>query len=1405
MSSLSPSEWNIYNPSVIRDSINGRLGYQQTFGTTYISGATQAIAIHQNPLDSSSTAGDAVLYIGTTNGGIYMRSYDYSTDTWADEWDWLSQPTATAGSGYEGNQGIGTLAVSPDGSLIAVGRGNPSNYNFYTPNGPALQFGQIQPDGSINWLVTPAPDVLAGLPNAGNIRNLEWRTDGLYVSTAGGANGTTYRGYVYRLKIDASGQLTEPATEIESYPLPMPLDGLSQGSDSVYFSMATAGIYYIDGSAQAQLIDSQSSGWSELWNTRLTNREMVGRIVVAEDPAVSGGRVILVGWYQYPASGDVATGLVSHVDRISLDQTNAVTSVESLDFTGKAGSGQAAIVGWYGNYSLAFDTADATLNTVLVGGNQYSTNHPDNAAAYSFTGGLVRGAFDTGGISAVYGPYATTDGQLVEQSLYIGAPHADSRTIAYLQTPDGSQLIASDDGGIWQLSPSSQDPSVLTWSSLNAPGLHSLETISSGWDARSNSLIQAHQDNAISLSKVGDTYSSNIWQGDGNLALIDGAMPTDQTADTWTYVNSQKYMIAGYVLGLALDSTGSIDTIRQLTLTTNVDGSSVQPVALAETYALAYAGLSTASAPSSFPAEVNPYRSGDIVLAGNSGIYETFVPNWSDYASATAIGTLQVVPVIPGDTAARQVTAVSIGSIAAQSAEAAAKPFFWDAMVATTWNASTQQSVVWYRNATSLDSVPSSLADVSTSFLSSIQLSATALSNRIITDVAHVTDANGQLTALYALEGQQSLRYLSVSAATLPLSPTSTDEGAALIVVQGENVTRLPYAQLAGLSDLVQSGDMYGPTSIEILPAKDGRPAELIVGGEHGLYRSYLDGEGNPLRFEAMSIHGLGDGVQYGSAIMELTYNAADDLLVASVLGGGSFLYSRSGDIGSTPANPSQLVISETTVPQNAAEMLDKRGNSVKGNFAIELPDSAFDDSGIATANFVIPDVALWKQHIEGVSLYQSVVGDFNLLDTTESTIRERLTFTDFASLRLGTFLTKSNAQELPTVVLPFQVELLNSSGDIVETVTSSINLVPNGTTPSFARYTGWLPEGRAVFQAKYGFGDGVDFQKLPFYIKAALPASLPEGTEIFAYQVAGQTGAIIYDGQTYVPGDAGYTEAALADRLDTGVSLSAGQTSAADGLILPDLTALFEQGDLSAFLQTEGNYFGTTMTVSMPEVYGQGIPNQTPLIGIGMQYPDGEIALTTVDLSDFSGNTINFNPGQENQAVTLDVGYGGIFAAQQTGGDISIAKLGRLDSSVGFVRVDDLFGTIDGITPGEDGYAQAALGRSISEGLDVSLTQGYGTSQTYTLGGFVAGCYYACYITPDAQTAAQALSNLPVSAEEATNHVLFSFDQANPTTSQQGQGAAIPFSNDMIAFEDMPLAGDMDFNDIVIYFGSVV
>lgn len=120
MSSLVPKEtWFSTGNDFLIDGLWGRLGVQESFGETRVSGATNGLAAVDDP-----DTGQTFLYAGSVNGGLYLRSYDKAKDRWAKNWTWLTKP----GSTYQGSQGIGIITPSPDGKFLAVGQGNASNY-----------------------------------------------------------------------------------------------------------------------------------------------------------------------------------------------------------------------------------------------------------------------------------------------------------------------------------------------------------------------------------------------------------------------------------------------------------------------------------------------------------------------------------------------------------------------------------------------------------------------------------------------------------------------------------------------------------------------------------------------------------------------------------------------------------------------------------------------------------------------------------------------------------------------------------------------------------------------------------------------------------------------------------------------------------------------------------------------------------------------------------------------------------------------------------------------------------------------------------------------------------------------------------------------------------------------------
>jgi Domain of unknown function (DUF4114) len=132
-------------------------------------------------------------------------------------------------------------------------------------------------------------------------------------------------------------------------------------------------------------------------------------------------------------------------------------------------------------------------------------------------------------------------------------------------------------------------------------------------------------------------------------------------------------------------------------------------------------------------------------------------------------------------------------------------------------------------------------------------------------------------------------------------------------------------------------------------------------------------------------------------------------------------------------------------------------------------------------------------------------------------------------------------------------------------------------------------------------------------------------------------------------------------------------------------------------------------------------------------------------------------------------------------------------DNFIGFYQIADVNGGIDfdgngtiDIRPGDTGYTQAALRGRIA-GLDMNvMNQGTATFTTNLDGGSI----YAPFIVANGKPEA-LLDNNPKNDPA----VYFAFLGANPDKFDHIR----LLGNNTWGFEDLPLGGDMDYNDVVI------
>ncbi len=134
-----------------------------------------------------------------------------------------------------------------------------------------------------------------------------------------------------------------------------------------------------------------------------------------------------------------------------------------------------------------------------------------------------------------------------------------------------------------------------------------------------------------------------------------------------------------------------------------------------------------------------------------------------------------------------------------------------------------------------------------------------------------------------------------------------------------------------------------------------------------------------------------------------------------------------------------------------------------------------------------------------------------------------------------------------------------------------------------------------------------------------------------------------------------------------------------------------------------------------------------------------------------------------------------------------------KFKNEVGVLRVDDAMGTVNGVRPGDPGYAQQALtraerqvlfarGETVGKGVDLSLQ---------------AGDYWVFYLIQDS-TRADWLAENPDNRLDGETIAFFSVTAANPDQFNHVQRTELGDGMVQLAWEDLTGGGDQDFNDVI-------
>ncbi len=1009
---------------IIRDPVTGRLAVPEHYGEALISGSANTPVIRQDPLTKN-----ALLYIGASNGGVYLRRYTYAEDRWSDGWTWVSKP----GSGYTGSQSIGALSISPDGQLLAVGQGNPSNYNGFGVPGNGIQIGRIQPDGTLHWVETDPG--IAPILRYLNVRSLSW-TGGntvcpecwvLSSSTLNIDNGRYLGSRLLALLVpdgtiallqrgafDSWNLTTDTVRSLSSSPV------LVAGYNTMDFSPAylnQVGILQRDGSVVALGGDRYGTYLQSLYLQQLK----IARISVYPQ-LVNGTIVAFIG--SYDGKDDI-----SRIDRLVIDPvTYALMDVSTAPVQGKIGNSQAANLKYYGNFSLSANPLDPGALTVFSGGNQYADDK-----AFTYAGGLVSVGFgSTPGVTDyLYGPLKNSGGEA--DGAQPGAPHADSRTIAYYDTPHGPALIQSDDGGIWQLGLDGNS----WWKSLTAAGLNTLEVMTSDWNSTTKSLVAAYQDNAASLGSFGQPSSHNLLSGDGQIAFFDDGGPLGVQGLTDAYFQAQEYLGSenSGLIRSALNKSGFITSYDMVHMFLRWDE---QRIPFAEWLAFKAQGLGV---PFQAPIAPNAYRPGDIVMAGRFNVYETIPVDAMDLPNSLVFEPLFDFNVNPLQDPERLDT-YWVNALDNQGSALPQSRYdsLYTGLQILDADAKLKFSGIYGRqrgDEMKLEPI--------------YQMQGTA--DGSILAIAH-RSAENQKDAVYWLQGGTPIR--------------NNDNSKGAFLPEQSLRARLPNGQvkaytLDSLGILLSPVDAFKLQSLVYVPAVNGHGEYLVVGGQQGAWMAAVNpATGEPGSFTPMNWRDLPDSTPPGSYNVTMKYDPKDDLLVASQLGQGSWLYSFSGQI--EPKKPSDQLINmpRTVLLQQARPALDKRGNQVNTLLFVQLNPEMINPGQAYDVIVEFRDFKKWQDTLELLSPIAGAVGksppDFNLL-TEAGQARFHAVTGSNGTLRVPVHLEPGinmmaftiNGKEVPEFVPTFSLELSTSLADSSNAVIS--HLIFDSGSPAYSVY----------------------------------------------------------------------------------------------------------------------------------------------------------------------------------------------------------------------------------------------------------------------------------------------------------------------------------------------------------------
>jgi hypothetical protein len=1334
-------------PAPIQDPFTARLNVADPWGSGKATGAINTLALVQD-----SKTKDGTLYAGSVSGGVWSRKYIGATDSW-DEWKWLS-----SSSDYKGVQSISKLKVTEDKKWLIAAAGAVSNFNNIQGDiQDPLQLASLSSDGAFKqWLpnVENNQDLIKGHA----VKALETNDNLVIIGTNSGL-------YV--------GEIDGELKKIYATQLNRNIDSIAIGaSGRVYVAVryydpkvgVIGGIYTttISELKQNPLLTWKNVGGSVEKSFGKVNL----KLSTTKDPD-SGKDVLYLG----TAANNGKTGIYDYVHRVLYDEQSESQAWISIEVKEKIGSDQAT-------YHMSFAADPTDPNNVFAGGNWYNTNpYPGRT-----TGGLVAIKFD-GNNATLKNHFPSQD----EPANAAGtAPHADSRDIAFLTTSANSKrIIEASDGGI-----AIKDINLMSpWKfNLNEGGLRTTESFASDWSNVGNLAITAMQDNSVSITQYKPTPTwHNITGGDGAIARFDDANKDNKPGQSFAYYGSQKYSKSGVLETSEYDKSGILTRTDRLELEVLDEFGNYQDFL---NYDMASTGYDNYD--NYLPFETNAYRANDIVLAGQRNLYEQIIPHWQ----LPTFGEMKLAPLLNDYDRAkvkrRNFTAVEIGTKKAETLPKS-KPYSWDAMYASftelnySDNRTTEKPLLYGRKQGEATGKGQTELDLIKNF-KLVNLSNNLpdiADDKLITGISLNPNNSDELWA--------TISGYHVIYRDIPQGPGNFKEKSYLIhSSDGGN----------NWQTILESGNYGIPLTaqlqqVQYVPAKGSNPAELYLGGYGGVWKATVDTNGKPGAFKSVSWDGLGENPNFNLWNTELEYDPVDDVLIASIMGQGTWLLDRSQLKPAPNATPG-LRISKLVLPQNNAFYFRKQFRPLEGTMTISLQRTAENLKSDVSVDLTLD--AGWEEFLELTSNNQPK------LDKLKD--KNSITLNFAAGINQLSFYvnTKNGDATLPDKMIG--VSLKNPVNSIIASDYSpgSVYLYATGEATELNQAA------KGVFysvQSPYESSLKLPPQALELAI--LMPRSnLNKGDKLYGFRV-GSDGSVL-DGQEKIikPTDKNYLEVIKQNFIDTKKSfLIRTSTQAYDSRAFsPEKLALAFK-DPNVVLSSEGISIGDIISTAGAIEFPA---NSAPRFAFALQDSNGNIRASTQESNldpNLDHTLIIGKPGIGSQVV-LAPAQGQLFVADidfLTPGtkpadkfeyNLAVARFGSYVSGYGIFRVDDPYGNFHFINnkfvsyviePGSLEYAKEALRRSLSNGLD-GITgmpiPGFAqsTKESITL---ATGNSYGIYITP----------NRTINSEDQItdlSQILFSIRNANQNQQLQHVSMGIGY----FAFEDMGLAGDRDFNDML-------